>query len=224
MANVNTFAAFFGGTGRNQILSQTLATATATALQVGTDSGTPATAVLVVPTQSAILGGISPLSPNVNQALLNAAVIAGSFPSYPDPPFNSGSFNGRAFKIRWAGTGSAAANAGNTLTFTLTQGTSATIGSDKAIGASAAIATASAANLNFAIEATVVWDVTSGYINSDGRIVGSYNGTTINGAFTGTTQTGLTTYATALTFVPFITWGNAVGGVITTTEFSAEQL
>src|SRR6266436_5908074 len=131
MANVNTFLAFFGGTGRNQVLSQTLATATATALQLGTDSGTPNTFVAAVPTQSSIIGGVSPLSANVNQAILNAAITQSQFPQYPDPPFNSGSFNGRAFKIRWAGTGSAAANAGNTLTFTVTQGTSATIGSNK---------------------------------------------------------------------------------------------
>lgn len=226
MANVNTIQAFIGGTKRNQIPSLVLAATTETALPVNTDAGTTS-ALLAVPLQTAILGSSNGMGPNGNAAIL--VPPGGSINSIPDginaPYFNSSSFDsGRPFTLRLCGIGSAVANAGNTLTIKIYQGTNTAIGSDTAFTtAISALATATAANLRFDISVRCQWDSTSNTLT--GVLSGStlYNGTAaLLTTATATVLTSLTTPST-LSFLPSITWGNAVGGTINVSEWSLEQ-
>lgn len=225
--NINTITGFIGGTKRNQIPSQALAAVTETAISLNTDTGTTS-ALLALPLQNAILGSTNGLGVNGNPAILVPPFGPGN--NIPDgvnsPYFNSSSFDsGRPFTLRLFGTGSAAANAGNTLTVKIYQGTSATIGSDTAfVTAISALATASAANLRFDISVRCQWDSTSNTLT--GVLSGStlYNGTAA--LLTTATATVLTslTAPSVLSFLPSITWGNAVGGTINVSEWSIDQI
>lgn len=227
MSNVNTIQGFIGGTKRNQIPSLVLAAITETALPVNTDTGTTS-ALLAVPLQNAIVGSSTGLGVNGNPAILVPPY--GPTNSIPDginaPYFNSSSFDsGRPFTLRLIGTGSAAANAGNTLQIKIYQGTSATIGSDTAFVTAIpnTFATASAANLRFEIYVRCQWDSTSNTLT--GVLSGStlYNGTSaLIATATATVLTSLTTPST-LSFLPSVAWGNAVGGTINVSEWSIDQ-
>jgi hypothetical protein len=224
--NVNTIAGYINGTKRNQIQTLTLASTVETALPLTTDTGTTS-AILAVPQQTAILGSSNGLGPNGNAAILVPPYGVGN--NIPDgvnaPYFNSSSFDlGRPFTIKLIGTGSAAANAGNTLTIKIYQGTSATLGSNTLFATPmSAIATASAANLRFYLSLTCFWDSTTQILTAQQSGSYLYNGTnTLISATAVTALTGVTT-SSALSFVPSVTWGNAVGGVISVSEFSLEQ-
>jgi hypothetical protein len=227
MSNINTIAAFVGGTKRNQIPSLVLAAVTETALPLNTDTGTTA-ALLAVPLQTAILGSTNGTGVNGNAAILVPPFGPGN--NIPDgvnaPYFNSSSFDsGRPFTLRLIGTGSAAANAGNTLSIKIYQGTSATLGSDTPFVTAIpnTFTTVTAATLRFDIAVRCQWDSTSNTLT--GVLSGStlYNGTAA--LIATATAAVITTLATpsVLSFLPSITWGNAVGGTINIGEWSLEQ-
>lgn len=224
--NANTIFGFVNGTKRNQIPTLTLAAVTETAIPVTTDSGTTA-ALLAVPTQTAVVGSSNPLGVNANAALLAGALGAQFQQAGTNRPyFNSDSFNAsRPFSLRLIGTGTAAANAGNTLTVKIYQGTSATLGSDTLFSTPlSAVATASAASLRFDITIRCYWDSTSNTLN--GQVSGNYTYNNVSALVTTAMVTTLTSVSavSALSFVPSITWGNAVGGTISVSEWSIEQL
>ena len=228
--NSNTIVGYIGGTKRNQIPSLVLAAVTETAIPLNTDTGTTS-AIVAIPQFNAVVGSSTPLGPNANASILQPigggiVKLNGGQAGTEAPWFGSSAFDGsRPFQIRLIGTGSAAANAGNTLTVKIYQGTSATIGSDTLISTPLnAVATASAANLRFYIEVTGYWDSTNQALN--GVLSGNYtyNGTTTLITAAGTTQVSSLTSTSSLSFLASITWGNAVGGTINVSEFSISQL
>lgn len=227
MANANTLKVFVGGTLRGQIPSQVLAAVTETALVQNTDSGTPVTAILSVPAGAGVGGSETPLAVNANASQIGryGQFYGAARGVTENPQFSPTTFDaGRPFKIRFIATGSAAANAGNTLTVKVYQGTSATIGSDTLFATPVnALATATAANFRVQFELECAWDSTSGTLTALQEGYTLYNGT--NTAIARTAVAALTGIAavTSLGFVVSITWGNAVGGTLATTEWSLEQ-
>jgi hypothetical protein len=228
MANANSVAGFAqSGTGRNQFPTQTVATLTETVLQISTDSGTNANYFLVAPTGGQIYGAVASLDVNSNQAVIDRSPYMWGLPSGDsNDQFSSSSWDGRPFKVRISGIGNAGANAGQTLIVNLYQGTSSTLGSDKAIATTgSAFAAAAGGAFNFTVEASLLWDVTSGILS------GSY---TSNIAFGTVSQivaptavtnvvTGLTTLAN-LSFLASLKLGNAASSTITVREFVLDRV
>src|SRR5579864_4447935 len=124
--NFNTVAGFIGGTGRNQLLPQTLATVTETEINVGVDANsTGVIAVLQVPQQTTIAGSGNPLNFDINAALLqeNGGNVAG-LPARGRPGFSTATFDsGRPFLVRVAGVITPASQAANSLNIILYSGT-----------------------------------------------------------------------------------------------------
>jgi hypothetical protein len=231
--NSDTFAAFQGGTGRNALLSQILASTTETAIGVGVDSGsTTVAAALLLPQQAAIVGSSNPLDPNSSATTLSGGLgNAGGYPQRSRPYFQSGSFDSdHPFRVRWVGRGAAVANAGNTLTLRVYQGlaqatTGGVIGTaGNIVATTAAIATASTANLSFVVEVTVAWDSTQQLLHGWFLTSVLYNNVTTFTTSTALSHNTSVTTAAGLSFFPTVQWGNAVGGTIVSTEFAAEQV
>lgn len=223
--NANTISGFIGGTKRGQIPSQTLATVTETAIPINTDAGTTAV-VIAVPLQTAVLGSSTSLGPNGNGAILVPPGGAGY--AVPDainaPYFNSASFDlSRPFNVRLIGIAASAVGSANGPTFKLYQGTSASVLGGTAF-ASQAIASATATNIRFYLNVACYWDSTSQVLA--GVLSGNYTVAGVTTAIANTALTSVTTLATpaALSFVPSVTWGNAVGGTLTLAEISIEQV
>jgi hypothetical protein len=225
MANVNIIAGYFGGTGRNQILSQTLAATTETEFKVGVDSGATTTiAVLSMPTQTQILGSQSPLDQTANPALSNSGFSRLSYFGDSNPPFNSGVFdNSKPFLVRIAGVATPASNAGNTLAVILYLGATK---SGTALATTAAVPQASTTTAKgFIMEAQLLWDSTSQAVT--GQYWFSLPGT--SGTVYSTWKTlaaagSAVTSPAGLTFCASATWGNVAGGVVAVSEFSISQL
>lgn len=227
MANTNTTAFLGGGTARNQIAPLTLAAVTETAFKVNTDTtASGATAFLTIPSGTAILGTNTSFDPSGNSSLIgNQLGRISSLDNGAAPFVNSGTFDlSRPFQVRLVGSGSAAANAGNTLLLKLYQGTSATLASDTLMSGLSPLATASAARFNFMLSAYCFWDSTSQVLGGTYEIRYMYNGTsTIVGAAGFATSPTVTTPA-GLSFLASVQWGNAVGGTVAITEFAIDQI
>lgn len=223
--NTNTIAGFVGGSKRNQIQPLTLTAVTETALPLTTDTGTT-TAIIAVPLQNAVLGSSSGLGPNGNSSIL--VPPGGSINSIPDginaPYFNSSSFDfSRPFNVRLIGTAASLAGSSNGPTFKVYQGTTAAVLGGTAF-ATQAIVSASGSNIRFYLNIACYWDSVSQVLA--GVLSGNY---TVAGTTTAIANTALTsvtglTAPSALSFVPSITWGNAVGGTLTVSELSMEQV
>ena len=224
MSNVNLVTGYYGGTGRNQILSQTLASATETEFKIGNDAGANnVIAVLSMPLQSAIQGSFTPTDQTMNPAVLNGGFNRQGYPFDPNPPFNSGVFdNSKPFLVRVCGTLTPASNAGNTITIKLYLGTSK---SGTNLAATSAVAEATTtSNFGFILEAQLVWDSSSQAVR--GQFWYTVGGTTPAYATWATlTNAGSAiTSPSGLQFCATATWGNAVGGVVNVSEFSISQL
>lgn len=228
MSNSNVITGYVGGTKRSQIPTQTLAATTETAFLINTDTGTT-TAIVKIPSGTGVGGSSTPLDTNnTNSAFLsNGPRQYGPPGGTSHPHYNSTSFVGRAFKVRLTGTGTAAANAGNTLALTLYVGTTIAGTAIGGTGLTNTIATASAASLNFIIEATLIWDPTTGSITGSQWYNVNYNGTQPTHAFQAPAALLAIPTAAAvanLSFVASAKWGNAVGGTISITEFVLEEI
>lgn len=225
MANANIIAGFFGGTGRNAILAQTLASGTETEFKIGTDSGSTTTiAVLAVPGQSQILGSQTALDQSVNPALLDSGFSKLGYAAEPMVPYNSAIFdNNKPFLVRVCGTIVPVSNAGNSYKATLYLG--ATKSGVALTNVTAAAQNASVSPFGWIIEAQLHWDSLAQVVL--GQYWYDFNGTTRQYS-TWITTTNPTTAAAAavanLQFCVTSTWGNAVGGVSTVSEFSISQL
>lgn len=228
--NANTILGYRGGTLRNQIGSLALATTTETAFKLNTDDGLGATAVLTVPSQTAILGSHNPLNPAANAAIQGPAYgrIFGSPHGVQKPFFTSDYFSGRPFQVRMSGVGNAGANAAQTVLADLTLGTSATVGSNVILATTgAALMTVAGGAFSFSIVADLLWDLTT-------QIVGGYFSAAIiytsKAASQVTAQAILTNFGTAiassasLSFVPFIKFGNAAASTAQLTEFAIDEI
>lgn len=221
--NANTIVGFLGGTGRNQIASQTLASTTETELQINTDDGNGAIAVLTVPQQTSIAGASNPLDPSAN-----SAVIANKFGRQVDhrashaPWFNADTFDNRPFLVRVCGLATPASNAGNTLAIKLYLGASKA-GTNIATTAATAQATTTTPK-PFILEAQLVWSSVSR------TVVGQFwwkldaTSSTEYATWATLSNDGATTDIDDLNFCVSATWGNAVGGVVAASEFSISQL
>jgi hypothetical protein len=189
MSNVNTIAGFIGGTGRNQIPVITVTTASETNIPIVTDSGVNGVAVLTVPQQGAVVGANTPISPNANPSIIGFGSQAyGPIEGSQAPFYNSGSFDGRPFRIRLAGSVTSATAASQTILFTLYLGTTKAGTALKATTAFAGVA--AAGTYPFYLDATVLWDSVSQTVNG---YIGSDIGNTLvaNAAFTQATAVTL---------------------------------
>lgn len=231
--NANTILAFRYGTGRNQLKSQSLATVTATAAVLNTDNGAGATAVLTVPGQTAILGTFNPLAPEVNGALLGPAYgrLFGAPRGNQVPYFTSTSFDGVPFRVRVSGVGSAGANAAQSVLASLTLGTSSTIGSNVVIATTgAALAAVAGGSFQFTIVSECLWSLGSG---ANGNLSSRHSATisflptptiqVVSDVIQSTVAAPALTQS-ALSFVPFITFGNAAASTVQFTEFTLELI
>jgi len=244
MSNVNTCAGCTAyGTTKNQFPSpQTVATTAETVLTINTDAGTTPY-FLVLPgaiSQTApltgVLGSQTALDVNANAAIIERSAREYGLPSgETNDQFSSsnssgavGSWDGRPFKVRICGVGTAGQNGAQTLLFKLYQGTSATPGSDKNIGLTgAAFAIAQGGtnvSYNFMIEATLVWDLTSGVLS--GCYTANIAGGTTSQFVTTTVVPNVVTSVTApgLSFLATITLGNAASSTVTVREFVVDKL
>lgn len=225
MAGSNVIAAYYGGTGRNQILSQTLASGTETEFKIGNDSASASViAVLAMPTQTQILGAANPLDQSANAAILGGGFNQAGYYGDSQPAYNSGLFDAnKPFLVRLAGTIVPASNAGNTFKVTLYLG--ATKAGVALTNVSAAAQASSVAPFGFIVEAQLHWD------SAAQVVLGQYwydvNGTTRTYATWATTTNPTTAAAAAvanLQFCATATWGNAIGGVAAVSEFSISRL
>ena len=222
--NSNTFAGFVGGTGRNQLLSQSLSAVTETEIRIATDNAAGAIAVLTIPTGTAIAGSASPLDYSDNAALINRTGRTYGRPwASGQPAHNSKSFDsGRPFLIRFAGVVTPASNASNSLNFILYNGTTKGGTSLAATGALTGTETSVQAG-SFILEAQLQWDSVSGLLG------GSYWYQVLAGAtasyntWKATSLVSGVTLAT-LNFCVSTTWGNSAGGVVVPSEMSISQL
>lgn len=227
--NVNTVAGITAtGSARNQFNTQTVATTVETALVVNTDAGTTACFV-VAPVGGSVLGSATKLDVNANASVLDRSGMVYGVPSgVSNDLFSSSSWDGRPFKVRICGTGTAGHNAAQTLIFNLYQGTSATLGSDKLIGttgAAYAIAQgASNVSFNFLIEATLTWDATSGVLS--GFYTGNIAGGTTSQFVTTTVVPNVVGSVTSagLSFIASVTLGNAASSTVQVKEFVIDRL
>lgn len=230
--NANTILAFRFGTGRNQLASQSLATTTATAAVLNTDTAlTPATAVLAVPLQSAIIGGFNPLSPNANSSILGPAYgrLFGAPLGSQTPYFNSDAFDGVPFRVRASVIGNAGANGGQTALVQLCLGSSATIGSNVVIGSTgAALATAAGGAWAATIVSEIIWTIGSG---SNGNIASRHSATItflptpsiqVVSDVIQTNATAAALTEAGLAFTVFAKYGNAAASTVQFTEFALE--
>lgn len=220
--NFNTVAGYIGGTGRNQIASQTLASTTETEFAINNDSGT-SVAVIAPPGQGDIIGSQTPLGVEANPAYL----ISRGRPAAPRggtaPWFNSASFDvARPFKVRVAGVITPVSNAANTLTLKIYLGATKAGTAIASTGAMTGTQSSTQAGA-FVFEALLVWD-------SVGQIIGGQQWWSVVAGATPNYNTwkALTANPTGVTlanlkFCASAQWGNAVGGVIAVSEFSLSQ-
>jgi hypothetical protein len=216
--NSDTFAGLQGGTGRNALLAASTLGTTETLLLMGTDGGS-ATAVIGVPSQTAIVGNSSPLDPNVNAALQkDQGGRAGNYIGQTRPYFTSGSFDGRGFRLRLMGKFVTSAAAGGAAhAFNIYWGSTVTAANKIAAGLTGTAL--AAGNYNFVVEVTCLWDSVSQVLvgeywaNSGGNYVSR----------TGLTNSASPTTYTALTFSASFKFNSGAANSITPVEFSIEQ-
>jgi len=228
MSNPSTVAGFVGsGTGRNLFPTQTVATATETILKIGTDVGTSANLFFVVPTGGQIYGSESPLDASANAAILSRSGRSYGVPSgVSNDQFSTESWNAHPFLIRVSGIYNAGANAAQTVQFNLYQGTSTTLGSDKAIATTGTgLAAVAGGAGNFEIEARLLWDPTSQILS--GSYTSNISFITPTSQFT--TPTVITNVvgsvtAANLSFLATIKLGNGASSTVTLKEFSISQI
>lgn len=227
--NVNTIVGYIGGTGRNQIASQTLASTTETEFKVNQDAGAAnAIAVLQIPQQTAVVGSATPLGVNINPAMLVGGLGQPNDPSRlaGRPYFNSSSFDfGRPFLVRLAGVVTPASNAANTLDLKIYSGTtkSGTLVADTGAATGTESSTQAGA---FIVEAQLIWDSTGQLLYGQQWYAIAAGATpTYNTWKAMATAAGIAVTSVAnLKFCASAQWGNAVGGVVAVSEFSISQL
>lgn len=223
--NADTVVGYIGGTGRNQLASQTLAATTETEIQVNTDNGAGAIAVLQIPQQTDIAGSGNPLYIEDNASLLSMGGRLGMRYQYAGRPgFNSASFDvGRPFLLRLAGLVTPASNAANTLTIKLYSGTSKAGTNIVTTGALTGTESSTAAG-SFLLESQLVWDSTSGLLNGQFWYIVNAGATVSYHVWAVNSNPATVAAVASLKFCASITWGNAVGGVVAASEFSISQL
>jgi len=229
MSNSNSVCGFTQyGTLRNQFPTQTVAATTETPFTLNTDTGTT-TCFVVVPSGGQIYGANAGLDVNANPSIIDRSPREYGLPSGDNnDQFSSNSWDGRPFKVRICGVGTAGHNAAQTLLFNLYQGTSSTLASDKIIGTTgAAFAIAQSTvnvSFNFMIEATLLWDATSQVLS--GSYTGNIAGGTTSQFVTTTVVPNVVTGVTAanLSFLASVTLGNAASSTVTIREFVVDKL
>lgn len=228
MSNTNSIAGFSqSGTSRNQWPTQTVATATETALLLNTDSGTT-TGFVVVPTGGKILGAQTKFDINANSAITTRSGREYGLPSgESNDQFSSSSWDGRPFRVRIAGVGNAGANGAQSLIVNLYQGTSATLGSDNLVGTTgSALAAVAGGAFNYLVEATCLWDPTSQILSGGYSANIAFGSTSQFTAYTTTTTafvfTGIT--AAGLSFLASLKLGNGASSTITVRDFTIEKI
>lgn len=223
MAGSNVIAAYYGGTGRNQILSQTLASTTETEFKVGNDAAsTSIIAVLAIPGQSQILGSQTPIDQTANPAVLNAGFNQSGYFGDSNPPFNSGVFDsGKPFLLRIAGVATPASNAGNSLDIKVYLG--ATKSATKIADTGAVPEASTTASKAFIVEAELIWSSLSGKL--DGQFWFKVDGdSSTYVTWAALSGQGSAAAVANLQFCASATWGNAAGGVVAVSEFSISRL
>ncbi len=224
MANANTFAAYYGGTGRNKLLAQTLASTANTAISLGNDASASVTAVISVPTQTQILGSQTPYDQACNPATLNSGFNRLGYYGDSNPPFNAQIFdNSKPFLLRYCGTYAPATGSSSVsiaLGVYLGTSTSGTLVSTVTANNTNTTAT----NYSFLIEVQLHWDSLSQAVR--GQQWYDVDGTTpVYNTWKALSNLGSgVTSVSSLQFCVSTTWGGSNGGTVTPAELSLSQL
>lgn len=217
MSNANTIAGYLSGSAVNQLplLSLTsTASTTATYIPVTTNAGTSA-AIIRVPQQADIMGSTRPLASGINQAGPGAYGTINPAPQYGgDAGFNTGSFDGRPFRVRMPVSYTVSASATTSaLTIVLAQGT--TTSATTAIASPTAITLATGGGSGvFVMDAEILWDSVSHILG--GRYSFYYTfGTAATNVASSTisTTTGVTTPAGLSFLLSVVAQTALVGGI-----------
>lgn len=228
--NATTMLGFNGGTLRNQIGLQTLASTTETEFKINTDNGVGAIAVLTVPAGNEILGSSNPINLSANAAVLGldrgsefGKGLGENSPWFSNTAFDMAKF-GVGFRLRLSGFYTAVANGANSLVIKIYSGSTK---GGTVISTNTAVATASAASGNFVFDVDLQWDSTTQVLVGNQRFRINYNGTQVTNGFGAgailTNAASVTTLA-GLTFCATATWGNAVGGTVQVNEFVLQSI
>jgi hypothetical protein len=214
------------------VLSLTSTTETAISF-----ANTTGPAVAAIPLQTDILGSSTPLDPNASAAISSASLgRAGGGWRGGAPYFTSGSFDGRGFIVtaQYKFTVVSAAGGATVWTPKLYRGTSATIGSDNLVFAATGISVPAShtANGSAVLQATIIWDATSGILTGEGFALVQAFDVTAAGAITPvyTSRAATSSIAAAaasnLTFLTSITNATTAptSSSTTLTELSITQL
>ncbi len=227
MANSNTIAAYYGGTGRNKLLAQTLATQTETEIQLGNDASASQIAVISVPTQTQILGSQTPYDQACNPATLNSGFNRLGYFGDSNPPFNAQLFdNCKPILIRYCGTYTPLNSSSSvSIALKLYLGTSKS-GTNIASTGTIANTVTTGVTYGFIMEAQLRWDSTSTAVRGQFWFDISSNSTNSTyGTWAAlTTETGTAAAVANLQFCASTTWGGTNGGTVTPSEFSISQL
>lgn len=225
MAGVNVISAFYGGTARNSVLAQTLATATETEFKLGTDTATNPIAVLTMPAQTAIQGSYTPIDQSTNPAILNAGFNQQGYQFDSNPPYNSGRFdNCKPFLVRLCGTYTPLTGSSSTsIAFKVYLGTSKS-GTNIATCGTVTNSDAAGGTYGFLIETQLKWDSTSQVLRGQQwyDVASNSTNSTYNTWKTLTAAGSSVTLAT-LQFCASTTWGATNGGTVNVSEFSLSQ-
>jgi hypothetical protein len=228
MAGPGLVVAYYGGTGRNAVLSQTLATASETEFKIGNDSAsTSVIAVLSMPTQTTIQGSYTPNDQATNPAVLNAGFNRTGYQFDANPPYNSGVFdNCKPFLVRLAGTYTPLTGSSSTsIAFKVYLGTSKS-GTNIATCGTVTNSDSAGGTYGFLIEAQLKWDSTSQALRGQQwyDVASNSTNSTYNTWKALTTAGSSITTPASLQFCASTTWGASNGGTVAVSEFSITQL
>ncbi len=225
--NSDSFRAFQGGTGRNQLAALTGLSTTETIFTVNTDSGTAVGAAFQIPTGSEKVGSSSPLDPNANPAFSSNNYGASvDFRNMRGAPyFNSGSFSGRGFRLRASGlfTNGTTLTGGTAYQFNICENSSVATASENILTPGLTATTVAAGSYNFLLEATLIWDATSGFLAGESFYIVSGPAATTTYARAAINPISIATLSSVYFFCT-TKFSNGTTNTVTPTEFSMESL
>lgn len=208
-------AGFNGGTGADQIASQTLASTTQTEFVTGAGD----IAVLRPPLSTGIRGVQTPFDPSLNPASTVRTGAAGGSQYFTVSPYLD---NGRPFLVRLAGLATPASDGSNALQLFLH------LGATKSATAIAQTADTTQATTTvakpFIVEAQLIW--ASGPRTVFGQFWWKLEGTSSTDYVTWAelTANGSAVDEDDLIFCASAQWGAAAGGVVAVSEFSITRM
>lgn len=226
--NSNTFKSFSAAYPSGHAFALPAAITTTTSSETAFLLSNGLQAVITVPKGNEILGSQTPFDPNANTAKTSGSGRSAMWMGETAPYFNASSFNNRPFRLRAfgyiSGGGTTLTSTSASVTFYGAVTNTATVTSGTAMATFAFTGGVGAANANWMIDCSLLWDSVTGIIGGTKSF--SANGTGIaitsaGAALTTAAATNVTSLAFGLTWV-FAT--TSTSNTIGLTELSLEQM